>query len=391
GSLGYLSAVTGRYNGQLEFFRRDPVAGSAGSDAQTTVEVAESKPVVSPVTFFGVAGTGARIAFILDASESMVSDENGGTFSYSFIKDQVLKGVEGLQSNVQFNVILHNGQQLALFQPQMVPAVPENIAALKVWLLPVDSDPLKPGFPENPANGFPVKDYGTIVGVDSSGWVRALQAAMEQKSDVVFMTGTGWGEQMVNREKGHKLLDFSVWDSWISGATIAGDDTQDVDEEGNVVDTSSAPTTTTSANGAAIGQISLKPDKKQRDALLKEALKAIEEENKLRKAQGLPQPFVRDVLSYLRYTPAQIRDHLNTVIQSEYAPGGVIKPVINFVCLVPAESGDGGIETDRNLRKLTGDYEGSLVVFHGADTKEKLRDLNRSLDSVDWQIPAELP
>ena len=344
GVLRYLSSVTGRYNGQLEFFRRDPV-GTEKSTSQTA-EVAEFKPIVSPVSFLGIESTGSRIAFILDTSEDMLSEESGGTFSYGFIKDQLIRGVEGIQTGVQFNVILHDGSRLALFQPQMVLATPENIAALKNWLQPVDSDMGASGLPETLVSKISLKDYGTIIGADSSGWVRALQAAMEQKSDVIFMTGTGWGDQMVNREKGHKLLDFSVWNAWISGTTLVSDDPESVDEEGNVVDNTSVSTTTTPAGGTAIGEITLKPDKKQRDAILKEALKAIEKENQLNKEQGVAQPFVRDVLSYLRYTATQISDHLNVVAQSAYASGGTTattaKPVINFICLAPAQSDDSG-------------------------------------------------
>lgn len=392
GALRYLSSVTGRYNGQLDFFRRDPV--SAEKSALQPDEVAESKPTVPPVTFLGTESTGSRIVFILDASEGMLSEESGGTFSYGFIKDQLIRSVAGIQTGVQFNVILHNGPQLALFQPQMVPATPENIAALKDWLLPVDNDPLKPGIPENLVSNLPVKDYGTVIGTDSSGWLRALQVAMAQKSDVIFMTGTGWGDQMVNREKGHKLLDFSVWNAWISGATIASDDSESADEDGNVVDNSSVATTTTSVSSTAIGEITLKPDKKQRDAILKEALKAIEKENQLNKEQGVVQPFVRDVLSYLRYTANQISDHLNVIAQSAYASSGgttaATKPVINFICLAPAQSDDSDTG-DRNLRKLTADYGGNLVLFRGAGSKEEMKSLNRGLELIDWQIPAETP
>ena len=386
GAMQNLSALMRRYNGQLEFLRRDSISESTEIGALQTAVADESRPAAPPVTFFGAEGTGSRVAFILDASGGMLSDESGGTFSYSFIKEQMLKSVTGLQTGVQFNVILHNGQQTALFQPRMVPATPANIAALKHWLAPVNSDPSHPGFPEKYASGSPLKDYGTIIGTDSSGWLRALQTAMEQKSDTVFITGTGWGNQMINREKGHKLLDFSIWDLWISGGTLVNED--NTDSSSTTVDTSTPQATTGSTS---IKPISLKSDEKQRSAFVTEALKAIGEENRIRKAQGKPQPFVRDILSYLRYTADQITAHLNTVVQADYTANGAPTPVINFICLAPAESEGNTVETDRNLNKLTGDYAGSLVLFRGAGSNKEMMDINRGLDSMDWQVPAESP
>ncbi|MFA7369727.1 MAG: hypothetical protein WC334_08800, partial [Kiritimatiellales bacterium] len=255
----YLWALTGKYNGKLEFLRRD--SGAAVANAESPVspaeEVPESKPVVSPVDFFSIQGTGSRIAFVLDASPGMLTEERGGVASYSFIKEQMLKCAAGIQTGAQFNVILHDGQQIALFQPQMVPADPASIAALNEWLQPVNSDLTKAGLPENTVNKAPVTDYGTVIGTDSSGWLLAMQAAMEQQADLIFMTGSGWGDQPVSREKGRKLLDFSVWNSWGSGGTAgsAGEETvtEEVDENGNITTTS--VTTGESSGTPSLGTI----------------------------------------------------------------------------------------------------------------------------------------
>ncbi|MFA7368436.1 MAG: hypothetical protein WC334_02205, partial [Kiritimatiellales bacterium] len=100
--------------------------------------------------------------------------------------------------------------------------------------------------------------------------------------------------------------------------------------------------------------------------------------DKLRKPKSLPQPFVRDILSYLRYTSPQISEHLNAVAQADYTSGDVVKPTVHFICLTPAD-GSGGAETDRNLRKLTADYGGSLILFKGAGSTDEINALNRNL------------
>jgi hypothetical protein len=382
GTLNHLRALTSRYNGQFDFMRRDAgqIAEAKNNSLQPTEShfgTEEETPVVSPVTFFGVPGEGSRVAFILDASKEMLTDETGGDFSYSFIKKQIAESAAGLQSGTQFNVFLYNDRQLALFRPGMVPAEAGVIEELNAWLESANKDRLQQGIPEALATAVPIKDYGTVIGSDASGWLLALQTAIEQQADVVWVAGAGWGSPTISRDKGRKLLDFSVWDTWGGGSSGSGGTVVETDEEG-------AETVTSASGGAALGTItSLKQDKQQRDALLKESLKAIGQEDQLRKAKGLPQPFVRDILSYLRYTAPQIGEHLSAVVreQSEI-------PAIHFVCLVPAESRPAA-ETTRHLRKLTADYGGSLVLFRGAGSLGEIKNLNRNLELAD--SPPESP
>lgn len=376
-----LWALAARYNGKLEFLRKDPVSTvGAGSEIQQAGDVVASKPVAPPMTFFGLPSDGSRVAFILDTSKNMITDASGGIFSYNFVKEQVQKGVEKLPPDAQFNVILYNGKKVSLFQQQMVAGTPENVTALKEWLQPVNNDPLKAGLPENAIEEFPIADYGTVIGNDSADWLRALQVAMAQKADTIFINGSGWGNHPMSRDKGRKLLDFSIWNSWAGGGK--GEETaavtEEVDENGEITLTST--TTAGTSSSALLGSINgVKQDKKQRDTLLKEALKAIEKEDKLRKAKAGAQPFMRDIISYLRYSAQNISEHLNAVVQAEYVSADIGKPVINYICLTPA---DGGVsaETDRNLRKLTGDYGGSFILFLGAGSSEKIKALNPQLE-----------
>jgi hypothetical protein len=386
GTFNYLRSLTGNYNGQFDFLRREVAqtrAAGIASEQTTDIFADNTRRSRSPVSFFGVSAEGSRVAFLLDASIDMLTDDTGGVFGYSFIKKQVEKSISGLPAGAKFNVYLYNGRQLALFRPDMVSADPETLAKLNEWLEPVNSELDHPGIPENEVTPVFVKDYGTIVGSDASSWLLALQIALEQTADVIWIADAEWERPAVSREKGGKLLDFSVWDAWSGGNEVAsGGNSSSTDSTGE----DGTETVTTSSDGggaAALGTIAgLKQDKQQRDALLKEALKAIEQEDKERKAKNLPQPFIRDVLSYLCYTAPQIREHLNRVISEEPTSAEEARPVINYICLLPP-TGKPAVETMRNLRKLTSDYGGTLVLFRGAGSADEIKRLNRHLDLTD--------
>lgn len=384
GTIQHMRMLTAGYNGKLDFLRRGAV-----SPGQPVGSVEPGKRVVFPVSFLGVQGNGSRVAFILDASKSMLSEETGGAACYSFIKEQIKKGAAGIQDGMQFNVILCDGRKLALFQPQMVPAVPETIAALEEWLRPVNNDSGPPGIPDDMASGIPAQKYKTSIGSDASGWLLALQTAIEQQADAVFIANSGWGDHPVGRDKGQSLLDFSVWDSWGggesssggSGGSGSGGETAEEGEDGAA---GTPAASAASGSAASVGTISgMQQDKRQRDVMLREALKIVEKENRQRKAGGRPQPFVRDILSYLYYTAPQVNEHLNGVLQAVYANGGLIKPAVHFTCLV-SPAGSPGVEAVRNLRKLTGDYGGNFILFNGAATTEEMKKLNRNLDDMGW-------
>ncbi len=375
-----LWALTGRFNGKFEFLSRE--AERIKTTEAGTQQVAENTDAsagvpMPPISFLGAEGSGTRIAFILEASTNMLSDETGGTFSYELIKERLQKAVAGIQSNAQFNIILYNEKQIALFQPEMVAAELGHTTQLKEWLQSVNKERTTAGIPDTMVSDVSLTDYRTVVGTDSSGWLRAFQVAEEQQADSVFIVGSGWGAHSISRDKGRKLLDFSIWKQWSGGAAAGMAVTEETTEEegteeGEVV---ISTTTTTGSKTSKATITGMKPDGQQRDALLKDALKRIEAENKLRKLKGLPPPFVRDLLSYFCYTAQQVSDHLSTVCTSS----GAGNPAINFICLTPGQATDvAGIS--RNLQKLTEAYGGALILFRGADNLEEIKKLNRDIE-----------
>jgi hypothetical protein len=396
-----LRFLTGQYNGRLDFLRRESNRSEV-AEKDSLLPDDSGKPVKATVPFFGAEERGSRIAFILEASEEMIAKETGGTFSYEVLKELLLKAVSEIQSGVPFNVILYDGTQAVLFRSEMVSADAERLAALKEWLLPVNNDPLRPGIPDGYSNTVKAVDYGTVIGSDVAGWPLALQTAIEQRADWVWIAASGWGKFVMNRERGRKLLDFSIWDAWGSGGGSSGsggvggstiESTVDnvvetVDESGEVTLSTESTTTSetvagspaSSGGSASLGNISgMEQDKQQRNALFREALKAIEQENQDRKSKKLPPPFVRDILDYLRYTPAQIREHLDEVIRVNDPSGGEQKPALHFICLQPAE-GRPDADTVRNLRNLTTGCNGSYILLRGAESRSEMKHLNRDID-----------
>jgi len=360
GAVQHLWALTGRYGGKLGVLHRDTLRTRTADDGQES-----GRRPSTTTSFFGVEQRAARAAFILDVSAQMLSEETGGFYSFNLIKKQIRHAAAALPPEALFNVFLCSGNQLALFKPEMTPAEPDRIAELGAWLASVHRGPEAPGVPDEMWSPEPANDYGTVVGADAADWLRAVQTAVEQQADAVFIVGPGWGTHPVGREKGRKLLDFSVWEAWSSGLD---------DKEEEQVDTPAA-----AVGEGVLGN--MQQDKALRDALLKEALNTIEAEDAVRKAKGLPPPFVRDVLSYLSYPAPQVSEHIQAVVQANSA--GTPPPVIHFITLVPGAAPP-SVRTLRDLRRLTADYQGSLIFLRGAGTAEEMRRMNRDLDLTDW-------
>lgn len=367
-----LSALMVRYKGAVSQFRRDGLAAdsqAASVESGESVAVAAADSTNAPAaSFFAMPVAGSRVAFVLEASPALLSEANGGAPVGSLIKEQLLAGVAGLPEGTEFNVIAHDGRQVALFRPAPVPAGSNTLETLRAWLNPLLCDASK-GLPGGQAAAVQVKNYPTVVGSDASGWLLAAQLAMSQQVDSIFCVGSSWGGFPLSRPKARQLLDFTIWEAWSSPeTTVETADGQEVDVQ-----------PTRAVSSALSVDANLPADKRQRDALLKSAFQAISKEDQARKAKGLPPAFVRDILSYIAYTPAQLSEHVAAVAQAEYSSA---KPALNFVCVLPAKSAP--TEMPRHISGLAEESGGSALLFRGAATPDEMIRLNPAL-----QAPAE--
>jgi hypothetical protein len=75
----------------------------------------------SSVTFFGLKGSGERIAFIVDLSRSMVEDDKGGLDGITVLKDELNQMVQKLNDGTFFNLIFFD-ESVDVFKPKLVVA-----------------------------------------------------------------------------------------------------------------------------------------------------------------------------------------------------------------------------------------------------------------------------
>ncbi|NOU35684.1 MAG: hypothetical protein HOO88_02775 [Kiritimatiellaceae bacterium] len=356
--MTYMRNLVRRYNGEFEAFSGRQSASSVNglqeSVADQTADMTQNPEApVSPVKFLGANADGSRIAFILDASAGMLSVKTGGTNTYALIKDCIIKAVAELQPGTLFNVIAYDRKQVTQFRSQMAPV--SQSRELADWLKNLNSSVARSGLRPEQNNYTPTNVYDTAIGADVQSLPYAVQAAMEEQADAIFIVSTGIGPQPVSPEKAARLLDFSIWNSLGGSSGNVGEE----DENGNPVITGTAAT-----SGGKLQ--SLQQDKKLAAALLKQTLDRIAAEKKARQEAGLSSNFVPDILNSIEYPRGQIMSHIATVCKLNYVSQGLTVPVMNFICL--QEAGKTPIrEVPRELTGLTKPYSGTALFFKGPD------------------------
>jgi len=344
----------------------------------------------SKFEFFNLNAKGSRVAFILDVSEKMFSPENGGTNTVAFLKDQLAHIVKRLDPRTGVNVIVCDSSRVSLFRPKMTPLT--ETAGLKEWLSGFTCDNSQTAAPPERAFYKSETVYNTAIGSDIKGLPLALQAALEQRADLILLVSADLGRVPVNPEKARRLLNFSIWETLGSprSAGSVGESDEETDGEPLVEGGGDSgeperprPTHSTSYDSASGGGMLrlLEDDRKQRKALIRQALLRIAEELKARKKSGLPLGFVHDIFDYIEYTPDQIRAHFSVVNAANYPLENDerVLPVMHFVRLTEGETRKNrAIISD--YRELLKTYGGELLLFRGANSEKKIRKRNRPLN-----------
>jgi hypothetical protein len=288
--------------------------------------------------FLGVRGEGEKVVFILDASADMLSVETGGADACEYVRKELNRVVSELPSSVLFNAVLYDGETVAAFRPLMVPVNAANRLALSEWIAPVWRAGKQAGLSAGQNTYVPETVYETAIGDETRGWVRALQHALEQRPDTVFIVGRNWGKHSISREKGELLIDFSLWE------LLSGGGAQSVK-----------------------GSPALAHDRELRDHLIKQAVEAVEEEDETRRLARDPGLFLRDLINYIQYSEDQIFGHIDAVVQSVYAQMNMAPPWIHFVRLVSEEEDGVADEAVSKMRDLTRLYSGEFAFLNGQD------------------------
>jgi len=306
------------------------------------------------IEFLRVRGEGEKVSFILEVSPAMLSDETGGAASCEYIRQQLSRTLSKLPSSVLFNVVLYNGDMVSRFSDRMLPVLEENRSAVDEWLAP-----LLRGLSSLPLDDYqPVQSYDTAVGSEATGWLRALQSALEQRPDTVFLVARDWGRHPISREKGESLLAFSLWEILSDGgrASVAGSE-------------------------------ALRDDRELRNDLLLKAVEELEKDTG-KKLPGATDPFVHDLIEYIQYSENQIVDHVDAVCQAIYISEQQAPPRIHAIRLV-AEKEEGVSDSSvRSFNKLTHHYNGEFAFLNGPDAAGRM-DIAKQ-DGIASETPVEM-
>jgi hypothetical protein len=308
---------------------------------------------VTGVNFFGTRSSGEKMVFVLDASRQMMEDSKGGYFTYKFAKDKIHQLVDAMPAATLFNVMVYNDSNVDMFRPLPVPATQANRDALKAWLEPVNSNPNSAGqVAEKYRSPF---TYRSDIGGGARHWLKAVQAAMEQTADNIFVLCAGFGR-------------YSASSPGQSGSAAERDEKRMADYR---------------AKTAAQNE---------------KAVQLFNEENAARAAKGLPPKIIYDWNNYMTQelrivmpdpppvigsgsssAPSNqqperlVLDHLDALWAYHYTPKELMPPRIHFVYLVAADTRLYEGYTDVMALKKTADaFQGDFEFLRGAKTMKNL-------------------
>lgn len=264
----------------------------------------------SQVNFFGIKSQGKRVAFLIDAERYMLTDPRGGYPAYEVVKNEIAGMIGKLGLDTYFNVILYEGSAVSAYSDKLLPATTANKEKIRDWLYPVNRDFEKLGLR---SIGYPIQTVSSEVKpVEArylSGYLRAIQYALETDVDSVFIICSGYRSMTVplnlTPEEKAKEIKRLKW--------------TDKDQQ---------------AWNAAV--------KKGQDWLKKE--------NAARKAKGVPERVIINISEVWRdmglrpprsppnfnkqVTADQREDQVQNAVRLHYQAKGKTKPQINFVIFI---------------------------------------------------------
>jgi hypothetical protein len=168
----------------------------------------------SQVNFFGIKSQGRRVAFLIDAERYMLTDPRGGYPAYEIVKNEIAGMIGKLGLETYFNVILYEGSAVSAYSDKLIPATTANKDKIRDWLYPVNREFEKLGI--RPI-GYPVQSVQSEVEPVQtqylSGYLRAIQYALETDVDAVFIISSGFRSMTTPRdpEEMAKLLKKMKW------------------------------------------------------------------------------------------------------------------------------------------------------------------------------------
>lgn len=286
----------------------DAVPEIATTDLGASFATPFSPKGTSAVNFFGIKSKGRRVAFLIDAERYMLTDPRGGYPAYQIVKEEIAGMIGKLGLETFFNVILYEGARVSAFSDKLIPATKANKAQITDWLYPVNRDFEKLGLASiNYKNNPVTSEIEPVKNEHLSGYLRAVQFAMECDVDAIFCISSGFRSMTYPRpkEEVEKLLKEMKWTE--------------------------------------------KDDIANREAVAK-AQAWLAKENAARKAKGIPErvivgwgeiwrdmglsPIPRQRPNWLPITAEMREDQVKNAMKVLYTAQAKTKPQINFVIFI---------------------------------------------------------
>lgn len=193
----------------------DPLATDiATTDVGASFAMPFAGKGTSQVNFFGIKSAGKRVAFLIDAEKYMLTDQRGGYPAYQIVKEEIAGMIGKMGLETRFNVVLFEENNLSAFSDKLLPATAANKGKVSEWLEPVNREYEKLGLRAIKYPILPVKSEVEPVKTNYlRGYLRAIQYALEQDVDTVFLICSGYRGMWVPRdpEEYAKLLKKMRW------------------------------------------------------------------------------------------------------------------------------------------------------------------------------------
>lgn len=151
------------------------------------------------LTFLGMTQPKVRrVAFVVDVSRDLMDIRKGGFKAFAVIREEMQRLVGQLPPSAEFGVVLFGASagDINRHAEHLLPATLANKEAFFAWVKPLNATPDRLG--THSAGGFLAWRPKALsgAGVDETlllpNWIRATQAALEMKPDVIFLvTGSG--------------------------------------------------------------------------------------------------------------------------------------------------------------------------------------------------------
>jgi len=161
----------------------------------------------STVTFFGLKGSGERIAFVIDLSRSMVEDEKGGLNGINVLKTELKKMVENLNDGTFFDLIFFD-DNVDVFKPKLILANNGSKKEADTFITPYYADfgkELLQNYADNKRewpSATRLRNYNMPLLQASGKWVSGgpknsqidapLVAAFQMQADTIFIISDGY-------------------------------------------------------------------------------------------------------------------------------------------------------------------------------------------------------